>query len=159
MQSNFLKLNGSKTELILIGTVASTRKANGISLAVDSSIVHPSSQVQNLGVIFAPQLTFDAHIKHISKISFYHLKNIAWLIYFLTFADAERLIHAFIKSKLDNCNALFSGLPAKSLNRLQYIQNSAAHVLTRTTPREHITPVLSQLHWLPINARIDFKID
>ncbi len=62
---------------MLIGTVAATCKADGISLAVDSSIVHPSSQVQNLGVIFDPQLTFDAHIKHISKIAFYYLKNIA----------------------------------------------------------------------------------
>lgn len=158
MHNNFLKLNGSKTELMQIGTVAATRKAEQISLIVDSCTVIPTSQVRNLGVIFDPQLSFEAHIKHISKTAFFHLRNIARLRPFLSFADTERLIHAFITTRLDYCNALFSGLPAKSLSKLQYIQNSAARVLTCTSPREHITPVLSQLHWLPVNARIDFKI-
>ncbi len=36
------------------------------------------------------------------------------------------------------------------------VQNAAARVLTRTY--DHISPVLSTLHWLPIKHRIDFKI-
>lgn len=55
MQNIFLKLNGSKTELMHICTVAATRKAEQISLIVDSSVVIPTSQVQNLSVIFDPQ--------------------------------------------------------------------------------------------------------
>ncbi|KAK6316426.1 hypothetical protein J4Q44_G00139500 [Coregonus suidteri] len=46
---------------------------------------------------------------------------------------------------------LFGGFPAKSLQRLQLIQNSAARVLTRTKKSDHITPILAQLHWLPVN--------
>ena len=38
------------------------------------------------------------------------------------------------------------------------MQNSAARILTNTNRREHITPVLAALHWLPIEARIDFKM-
>ncbi len=38
------------------------------------------------------------------------------------------------------------------------VQNAAARVLTRTRKYDHISPVLSTLHWLPINHRIDFKI-
>jgi len=81
--------------------------------------------VQNLGVIFDPQLRFEAHIKHISKTAFYHLRNAARLGPFLSFADTESLIHAFITARLDYCNALFSGIPATFLSRLQYIQHSA----------------------------------
>ena len=42
--------------------------------------------------------------------------------------------------------------------RHNMVQNSAARLLTGTRRREHITPVLAQLHWLPVKYRIDFKI-
>ena len=45
-----------------------------------------------------------------------------------------------------------------AINRLQLIQNSAARLLTKTKKKEHITPVLYTLHWLPVSQRIDFKI-
>ena len=67
-------------------------------------------------------------------------------------------MHAFISSRIDYCNALFTGLPKNTTERLQLIQNSAAGLLTKTKRREHITPVLASLHWLPVMSRIDFKI-
>ncbi|KAF7651000.1 hypothetical protein LDENG_00117560 [Lucifuga dentata] len=88
--------------------------------------------------------------------AFFHLRNIAKVQPFLTQQDAEKLIHAFISSRLDYCNALFTCLPEKSVDRLQLIQSSAA-LLTKTK-REHITPVLAAVHWLPVSYRIDFKV-
>ena len=72
--------------------------------------------------------------------------------------DLEKLIHAFITSRLDYCNSIFSGLTKKELGQLQLVQNAAARVLTRTRKATHITPVLRSLHWLPVSFRIDFKI-
>jgi len=96
-----------------------------------------SSTVTNLGVRFDPQLTFNEHIKYICKTSFNHLQNISKLRPLLTFSDAEKLVHAFISTKLDYCNGLFTGISARNMQKLQYIQNSR---LTRTHHLEILLP-------------------
>ncbi len=73
-------------------------------------------------------------------------------------SDAEKLVHAFMTSRLDYCNALLGGCPASSINKLQIVQNTAARVLTRSRKYDHITPILQSLHWLPIKFRISYKI-
>ena len=50
------------------------------------------------------------------------------------------------------------GLPDTLLKRLQQVQNAAARMLTKTPKREHITPILHELHWLPVSHRIIFKV-
>ena len=109
-------------------------------------------------MIFDRSLSLDSHIKNVTKIAFFHLRNIAKIRPMLTMADAETIIHAFVTSRLDYCNVLYSGLPACSTKSLQLVQNAAARILTRTRKFDHITPVLSSLHWLPIHARADFKV-
>ena len=76
----------------------------------------------------------------------------------LSVHDSEKLVHAFVTSRLDYCNALLSGCANASLKPLQLVQNTAARILTRTKHFEHITPVLASLHWLPITFSIDFKV-
>ncbi len=77
---------------------------------------------------------------------------------FLSRKDLEKVIHAFIFSRLDTYNSLYYGVQDKSLDRLQLIQNAAARLLTGTRKNEHITPVLRELHWLPVSYRINFNI-
>ena len=153
MAENFLQLNQDKTEVLVIGPEGKREK-----LLPKLQDFKPSQSVKNLGVIFDSELTFIPHIKNITKIGFYHLKNIARVRPFLSQANTEVLMHAFISCRLDYCNALLSGLPKKTISNLQLLQNSAARVLTRTRGREHITPVLRSLHWLPVCFRIDFKV-
>ena len=158
MQNNFLKLNCNKSEIIIIGPDALTRSTVNFSLNIDNSIITPSAKIRNLGVIMDPKLSFQSHVNHITKTAFFHLRNIARLRPTLSQPAAETLIHAFITSRLDYCNSLLYGATDKVLKKLQYVQNSAARLLTRTRSRDHITPVLHDLHWLPIKSRIDYKI-
>ncbi len=105
-------------------------------------------------VIFPLTATFLAFV----KLHFFHLKNISKLRPMLSMSNAEILIHAFMTSRLDYCNALLGGCSARLINKLQMVQNAATRVLTRNRKYEHISPVLSTLHWLPTKHRIDFKI-
>ncbi len=74
----------------------------------------------------------------------------------LSISNAEMLIHAFMTLRLDYCNVLLGGCSARLINKLQMVQNAAAGVLTRTRNYDHISPVLSTLHWLPIKLRYRF---
>ncbi|KAI2666098.1 Inclusion body clearance protein IML2 [Labeo rohita] len=76
----------------------------------------------------------------------------------LPVSDAEKLVHAFMTSRLDYCNALLGGCPASSINKLQIVQNAAARVFTRSRKNDHITPILKSLHWLTNRFRISYKI-
>ncbi len=112
----------------------------------------------NLGVLFDSNLSFESHISSICKTAFFHLKNISKLQPMLSTSNAEMLIHAFMTSRLDYCNALLGAWFACLINKLQMVQNAAARVLTRTRKYDHISSVLSTLHWLPFKHCIDFKI-
>ena len=114
--------------------------------------------VSNLGVKLDNALNLEKQISDVVSSSFYHLRLLAKIKPVLSFNDLERVIHAFISSRLDYCNALYVGLNKGSIARLQLVQNAAARLLTGTRIFEHITPVLASLHWLPVHFRINFKI-
>jgi len=71
---------------------------------------------------------------------------------------AKTLVQAFITCRLDYCNSLFCGITDNLFRRLQSVQNAAARLITDIRRSDHITPVLRELHWLPVRQRVDFKL-
>ena len=72
--------------------------------------------------------------------------------------STKTLVHALVTVRLDHCNALLYGLPDYLIQRLQYVINAAAKVITCKRKFDHVTPLLIELHWLPVRQRIVFKI-
>ncbi len=72
--------------------------------------------------------------------------------------SAHILVRCLVLFRLDYCNSLLVGLNKSQLYKLQKVQNTAARIICLTTKRDHITPSLKFLHWLPVKYRIDFKI-
>jgi hypothetical protein len=100
----------------------------------------------------------ETFVAQVCKTCYYYIHNINRIKHVLDYDSLEKLIHCFISSTLDYCNSLYLGLPNALLKKLQRVQNAAARILTVTFRNEHITPILFQLHWLPVEARIQFKI-
>ena len=74
------------------------------------------------------------------------------------YTTAQTIATSLIHSTVDYCNSLFLNLPRAQLDRLQFILNSAARVVSRTLNFSHISPVLKSLHWLKIDQRIHYKV-
>ena len=67
-------------------------------------------------------------------------------------------MHKVFKNKAQGCSTPLTGISEHLLCKLQLAQNAAARILTKTKKFEHITPVLKELHWLPVRERIQFKL-
>ena len=117
-----------------------------------------ASCAKNLGVIFDKCLDMDDNVKNICKLAYFQLRQIRSIQPVLSRVALERVIHAFITSRLDYCNSLLCGLSEQQLTKLQRLQNVAARILSGTKKRDHITPVLKALHWLPVKYRIQYKV-
>ena len=114
--------------------------------------------MKDLSVFFDKHMNLKCHISSICSSASFALRNIGKIRKHLDRATTERLVHAFVSSRLDNCNSLLFGLPLDQIERLQSMQNTAARVETLSSIKEHITPILNGLHWLTIHNRIKFKI-
>lgn len=156
MTSVRLKLNEDKTEFLVI--TSPNYKQTGVTINIGQEIIKCSKSCRNLGVIFDTNLDFKARVSDICKSSYFHLRNIGAIRKFLSKGACEKLIHSLITNKLDYCNSLLPNLQKTQLYRLQKVQNVAARVLMLTRKRDHITPVIMELHWLPVVLRIAYKI-
>ena len=157
MQLNLLKLNDSKTEVILLGSRQQLSKVDRLEVEIGSTKVKSRDDVRNLGVIFDSNVTMENQVNNICKISYYHIRLLGKMRKFLTKDSAIKVTHAFVTSRLDYCNSLLYGISKSLSDRLQRVLNTAARIVTRTRVRNHITPVLKSLHWLPIVQRCAFK--
>jgi hypothetical protein len=158
MLTHKLKINDSKTELMLIGSKQQLQKVNVNEIQVGASLVQSAKSARNLGVIFDENMSLVSHVNQICKRGYHQLTRIRQIRKCIDRNAAESLVHSFVTSTLDYCNSLLYGCPSFLINKLQILQNCAARIVTNTHKYEHITPVLKDLHWLPIPSRIEYKI-
>ena len=125
MCCNKLKLNGDKSELLVISSQYCPRPLLS-SITIGCSVLQSSASARNLGVVFDNGLMFEKHISAICKLAFHHLRRIAKIRSYLSEESTIALIHAFITCRLDNGNALLYGLPKHQVQRLQSVQNCAS---------------------------------
>ena len=156
MNASMLKLKQEKTELIVFSPKGQQRKA--LQLRVGDKSIETTEVVKNLGVHFDSSLTMEKQVNCIAKSCYYQIRNIGRIRQYITTDACKTLVHSLVTSRLDYGNALLCGISDMLTCRLQRVQNTAARLITCTRKKEHITPVLHSLHWLPVRYRPQYKI-
>ena len=142
MSINKLKLNNEKTEFLFIHSKFRLQHCLP-SICFGQDTVEPSQTARNIGVTFDRTMSMLPHINTVCKSAFYHFRNLSRI--------RTTLVHAFISSRLDHCNPLLYNLPKYAVKKLQYVQSAAARLMAFSSKFTHITPILRDLHWLPIH--------
>ena len=159
MTINKLKLNSDKTEIKLFGTKHSLSCINIPSLNVAGTCVTiTEGTIRNLGVMMDSLLSMSSLVGKMIQSACFHIRNIGTVRKMLTESSTKTLVHSLVMSRLDYGNSLLCGVPNELIQRLQRVQNKAARLVTLISGRAHITPVLKSLHWLPITARVQYKV-
>ena len=158
MHENHLKLNNSKTEFLTLGSKHQLSQLGSISIRIGEDQIISSNNARNIGVVFDQHMEMREQVANIACACYAQLRSIARVWRYLTNEAAERLIHAFITSRLDNHNSILYGIPDFLIDKMQLIQNQAACIICRLKKNDHITTTLINLHWLPVKQRIEYKM-
>ena len=103
-------------------------------------------------------MRIDAHVQDIFHKVYIDIRRITSICHPLSINATKTLLSAFVLPKLHYCNSLFYDRPMYMLERLQKVQNSAARLFFQCCKQNHISTLLMPLHWLPINAHIEYKL-
>ena len=157
--ANMLKLNDSKTELMLVTSKRSKHLHNlPTSITIGNAQIPFKQSVKNLGFTLDCHLTMNAHVSNIARTCYFELRRLASIRRFLTSTATATLESAFVLSRIYYCNSLLFGSTHDVTSHLQRIQNYAARVILRL-PMSSMTIHLKSLHWFPVKVRSDYKID
>ena len=115
---------------------------------------------RDLGIIINRELSLESHVTAVCRAGYNQLSQLRSVVHSLSVHATKTLVQAFISCRLDYCNSLFYGINDGLLRRLQSVQkqNATARLVTGAGRRDHITPVLRRLHWLPVRQRVVFTV-
>jgi len=158
LDGSHLRLNPDKTEVLWLGLKFCIDRVTVRDIPVLSVSIRVSDSARILGVVVDSRLSMADHVSSLCRSVYYQLRQLRPVVRSITEDAAKMVAHAIIFSRLDYCNSLLCGIAGNLLQKLQSVQNAATRLIMRTGRRQHITPVLQELHWLPVRQRVDFKM-
>ena len=155
-------MNTEKTELLWAGSRHGQSSVTDCcpSLQLGADTVTAQDDVRLLGVTISSDLSLQHHVSNVSATSFYWLRQLRRVRRSLDSESAATLVHAFVTSRVDQCNAVLAKATKSVTDTLQRVMNAAARVVSDTRKFDHgLTPILhDDLHWLDVADRVTHKL-
>jgi hypothetical protein len=158
MQSNRLKLNTDKTEVLWCAPSRRQHQLPTTPTRIGNDPVTSSTSVRNLSIYLDADLSMRSHVHNTVSTCFAMLRQLRSLRRSVPASAYQTLIVSLVLTKLDYGNAVLSGLPTHLIRRLRSVMNAPARSIAGLRRSEHITSTLAGLHWLRASERIDFKL-
>ena len=153
-----LLINPDKTKLLLLGTPQMlARVPEGFGVTLLGKEILPSRSAKDLGVIVDSRLSFDEHVTDVVSKCTGSLCQINRVKHLFDRSTLITIINSLVFSKIFYCSSMWSSTTKKNIARLQKVQNFAARIVTGTRKYEHITPMLKELHWLPVAKQLEVR--
>ena len=130
----------------------------GRGFALPAPRSHFPVKLKSLGVTLDSELSFDQHVNNIVKASNFNIRALRHIRPMLDQTVANTVACSIVSTRPDYCNSLLLGTSTKNIQKLQRVQNTLARVVSGTRKRDHITPILRKLHWLPVAQRLEYKV-
>ena len=160
MSERFLKLNKSKTKILVAGPpdVLDAIEIHGTFL--DSECIRFVSSAKNLGIWMDEHMSFRTHVNKTVSSCFFTIKEISKIKGFIPRNQLNAVVVPLITLKLDYCNSLLYNINSAEIQKLQMVQNAAIRLVCSRNKfdRLPLTPLYDNLHWLRVKERIVFKI-
>ena len=156
---NYMVINAEKTEAMLVSSANQLKlydRSHPINVAKTSIVMKDTVKI--LGVTLDSQLSFDSHVTAVSQSCNFHIRALRHIRPMLSVASANQLACSIVASRLDYCNSLLVNTSKHNIDRLQRLQNKLARIVCGAPARATALPLLHNLHWLPIDQRITYKI-
>ena len=154
-RSNSLKVNASKTQLIVLGNRQNLRTVPNFEVAFRGTSLVPCSEVKNLGVIFDRHLSWDNHVGAVSQRCNGMLIALSHARRSLPHAIVSMLVSALVLSQIRYCLPVYGNGTKKNMDRIQKILNFAAKVIYGRKKFDHVSDLREQLGWLPAQLMAD----
>ena len=155
-----VKLNDDKTKLVIIAPPYFLHHNKGrlSSVQVGDSGISTSKCARNIGVMFDHHMNMTTEVTKKCQAAWFQLRNIRSVRSSLTKEATLRLVCSLVMPRLDYGNISLYGISEGLSDKLQKAQNAAVRLVVKCLHRDHITPYLRDLHWLPVRSRIKYKI-
>ena len=164
MVGNFMKLNESKTELLVLGKSKVLKDCKmEVTVQFGNSTVTPTEckgdSWKSLGVKFDKSLTMERQINSVKQKCSWTMMNLRTIGRYLDVEVKLMMVTQLVISKLDYCNSLYMNLPKTRLNKLRSTLNGAIRFIYNIKDRsEDLLPYYKRAHILPLDQRIFFKV-
>jgi len=132
----------------------------GPCLRLGEDIIAASEHVRVLGVTISSDLSLVKHVTNVCAAGFFRLRQLRRVRRSLDSEWAATLVHAFVSSRVDYCNAVYAGAPKNITDRLQRVLNAATRVVSDTRKFDDGLSRLmhTELHWLDVPERVKYKL-
>ena len=155
--ANALKVNASKTQLIVFGSRQNLQKVPAFTVSLRDTELEPCAQVGNLGVVFDGTLSWEAHVAELSRRCTGLLIGLSHIRHYLPDGVIKTLVMALVMTRVQYCLPVYGNGTKKNFTRLQKILNFAARVIFGRRKFDHISDLRDQLGWMSPKTMADYQ--